>query len=178
MPKSAFAANAQAKVCAAAVAALLARRDAPTSRGSSTPATAWSRPTTASRVAGVYRPVNGVLTDVDGCRRGQPGRCAARDARARSDICRSLVQDDHGRGLRLSWCRIVAAGAAGDRVVTAGRCSAGGAAALSDRRRCDSRFADRRAWRSGARPRDRRGPPAERCLLCHSGPFPGGEVPR
>jgi sulfide dehydrogenase [flavocytochrome c] flavoprotein subunit len=65
MPKSAFSANAQAKVCAAAVAALL--------RGAVPPApklvnTCYSlvAPDYGISVAGVYRPANGVLTDVEG----------------------------------------------------------------------------------------------------------------
>ena len=65
MPKSAFSANAQAKVCAAAVVDLLAGR---------TPAqpklinTCYSlvAPEYGISVAGVYAPVNGVLTDVPG----------------------------------------------------------------------------------------------------------------
>jgi sulfide dehydrogenase [flavocytochrome c] flavoprotein subunit len=65
MPKSAFSANAQAKVCAAAVAKLLA---------GSTPVeprlinTCYSliQPGYGITVAGVYRPVNGQLTDIDG----------------------------------------------------------------------------------------------------------------
>jgi sulfide dehydrogenase [flavocytochrome c] flavoprotein chain len=65
MPKSAFAANAQAKVCAAAVAALLA---------GSTPAepklinTCYSlvAPDYGISIAGVYHPVKGQLVDVEG----------------------------------------------------------------------------------------------------------------
>ncbi|GAC1342497.1 MAG: NAD(P)/FAD-dependent oxidoreductase [Acetobacteraceae bacterium] len=65
MPKSAFAANAQAKVCAQAVVTLL---------GGGTPAepvlmnTCYSMlaPGDAISVAGVYSPKNGVLTDIDG----------------------------------------------------------------------------------------------------------------
>ena len=65
MPKSAFAANAQAKVCAAAVAALLAGE---------TPAepklinTCYSlvAPDYGISVAGVYQPANGVLADIEG----------------------------------------------------------------------------------------------------------------
>src|SRR4051812_43136080 len=65
MPKSAFTANAQAKVCAAAIAALL--------KGA-TPAepklinTCYSlvAPDYGISVAGVYRPANGVLADVEG----------------------------------------------------------------------------------------------------------------
>lgn len=65
MPKSAFAANAQAKVCAEAVTALLA------GSGVSEPRlinTCYSLvgPEYGISVAGVYRPVNGVLTDIEG----------------------------------------------------------------------------------------------------------------
>jgi sulfide dehydrogenase [flavocytochrome c] flavoprotein chain len=65
MPKSAFSANAQAKVCAAAVASLL--------RGEQPPApklinTCYSlvAPGYGISVAGVYRPAGGVLADVEG----------------------------------------------------------------------------------------------------------------
>ena len=65
MPKSAFAANAQAKVCAWAVARLLtgARPDEPVLMN-----TCYSMlaPGDAISVAGVYRPKDGVLTDVEG----------------------------------------------------------------------------------------------------------------
>jgi NADPH-dependent 2,4-dienoyl-CoA reductase/sulfur reductase-like enzyme len=65
MPKSAFSANGQAKVCAAAIVRLL---------GGESPAeprlinTCYSlvAPDYGISVAGVYRPVNGVLTDVPG----------------------------------------------------------------------------------------------------------------
>lgn len=65
MPKSAFAANAQAKVCAAAVAALLRGRVPPE------PAlvnTCYSlvAPDYGISVAGVYRPKGGLLADVEG----------------------------------------------------------------------------------------------------------------
>jgi NADPH-dependent 2,4-dienoyl-CoA reductase/sulfur reductase-like enzyme len=65
MPKSAFAANAQAKVCALAVARLLsgAAPDQPLLVN-----TCYSMvaPGYGISVAGVYRPKNGVLTDVEG----------------------------------------------------------------------------------------------------------------
>lgn len=65
MPKSAFAANAQAKVCAWALARLLtdAKPDEPLLMN-----TCYSMlaPGDAISVAGVYRPKNGVLTDVEG----------------------------------------------------------------------------------------------------------------
>ena len=65
MPKSAFSANSQAKACAAAVTSLL--------RGETPPApklinTCYSlvAPDYGISVAGVYRPANGVLADVEG----------------------------------------------------------------------------------------------------------------
>jgi sulfide dehydrogenase [flavocytochrome c] flavoprotein subunit len=65
MPKSAFAANAQAKACAAAVAALLA------GEGPAAPKlinTCYSlvAPDYGISIAGVYQPKNGLLTDVEG----------------------------------------------------------------------------------------------------------------
>ena len=65
MPKSAFAANAQAKICAAAVVAML-RGGMP---GEARPInTCYSlvAPDYGISVAGVYRPVNGVLADIEG----------------------------------------------------------------------------------------------------------------
>jgi hypothetical protein len=65
MPKSAFAANAQAKVCAAAVAVLLAD-------GTPLPPklinTCYSlvAPDYGISIAGVYHPVDGKLVDVEG----------------------------------------------------------------------------------------------------------------
>lgn len=80
MPKSAFSANAQAKVCAAAVANLLA---------GTTPGepklinTCYSlvAPDYGITVAGVYRPLNGVLTDVEGAGGVSPAD-ASRSTRA------------------------------------------------------------------------------------------------
>jgi NADPH-dependent 2,4-dienoyl-CoA reductase/sulfur reductase-like enzyme len=65
MPKSAFAANAQAKVCAAAVAALL--NDEPPSPPKLIN-TCYSlvAPDYAISIAGVYHPTNGQLADVEG----------------------------------------------------------------------------------------------------------------
>ncbi|MGD9614519.1 MAG: FCSD flavin-binding domain-containing protein [Alphaproteobacteria bacterium] len=65
MPKSAFAANAQAKVCAAAIAALLAGRD-PASPKLINTCYSLVAPEYGISVAGVYRPVNGQLADVEG----------------------------------------------------------------------------------------------------------------
>ncbi len=65
MPKSAFAANAQAKVCAAAVAQLLAG-EAPDEPRLINTCYSLVAPGTAISVAGVYRPLNGQLTDIEG----------------------------------------------------------------------------------------------------------------
>ncbi len=65
MPKSAFAANAQAKVCADAVAQLLAG-NAPAAPRLINTCYSLVAPGNAISVAGVYRPLNGQLTDVEG----------------------------------------------------------------------------------------------------------------
>ncbi len=65
MPKSAFAANAQAKVCAAAIEAMLAGGGAVEPRLINT-CYSLVAPGYGISVAGVYRPVNGVLADIEG----------------------------------------------------------------------------------------------------------------
>lgn len=65
MPKSAFAANAQAKVCAAAIVALLAGRK-PVSPIVINTCYSLVAPDYGISVAGVYRPDNGQLTDIPG----------------------------------------------------------------------------------------------------------------
>lgn len=65
MPKSAFAANAQAKVCAAAVTALLAGRTPAEDRLINT-CYSLAAPGYGFSVAGVYKPVHGQLTDIEG----------------------------------------------------------------------------------------------------------------
>jgi NADPH-dependent 2,4-dienoyl-CoA reductase/sulfur reductase-like enzyme len=65
MPKSAFSANAQAKVCAAAVTRLLRNED-PVSPKLINTCYSLVAPDYGITVAGVYRPANGVLTDVEG----------------------------------------------------------------------------------------------------------------
>jgi hypothetical protein len=65
MPKSAFTANAHAKVCAAAVAALL-KSEKPAEPKLINTCYSLVAPDYGISVAGVYRPVNGVLTDVEG----------------------------------------------------------------------------------------------------------------
>jgi NADPH-dependent 2,4-dienoyl-CoA reductase/sulfur reductase-like enzyme len=65
MPKSAFAANAQAKVCAEAVVALLHGEKPQEPRLINT-CYSVAAPDYGFSVAGVYRPANGVLTDIEG----------------------------------------------------------------------------------------------------------------
>jgi sulfide dehydrogenase [flavocytochrome c] flavoprotein chain len=65
MPKSAFAANAQAKVCAVAVAALL-RDETPSSPKLINTCYSLVAPDYGISIAGVYHPVNGQLADVEG----------------------------------------------------------------------------------------------------------------
>jgi sulfide dehydrogenase [flavocytochrome c] flavoprotein subunit len=65
MPKSAFSANAQAKVCAAAVVDLLAGRT-PIQPKLINTCYSLVAPDYGISVAGVYEPLNGVLTDVPG----------------------------------------------------------------------------------------------------------------
>ena len=65
MPKSAFSANAQAKVCAAAIAALL-RGDAPATPKLINTCYSLVAPDYGISIAGVYRPAGGLLADVEG----------------------------------------------------------------------------------------------------------------
>src|SRR5437764_7010677 len=65
MPKSAFSANAQAKVCAAAITALLAGQTPGEPRLINT-CYSLVAPDYGITVAGVYKPANGVLADIEG----------------------------------------------------------------------------------------------------------------
>ncbi len=65
MPKSAFAANAQAKICAQAVTALLAGQEPAVPRLINT-CYSLVAPEYGISVAGVYKPANGQLTDIEG----------------------------------------------------------------------------------------------------------------
>jgi NADPH-dependent 2,4-dienoyl-CoA reductase/sulfur reductase-like enzyme len=65
MPKSAFSANAQAKVCAAAIIELLAGREPPQPKLINT-CYSLVAPDYGISVAGVYHPTKGVLADVEG----------------------------------------------------------------------------------------------------------------
>ncbi|QCI69094.1 FAD-dependent oxidoreductase [Phreatobacter stygius] len=65
MPKSAFSANAQAKACALAIAALLKGAEPPPVRLINT-CYSLVAPDYGISVAGVYRPANGLLADIEG----------------------------------------------------------------------------------------------------------------
>jgi sulfide dehydrogenase [flavocytochrome c] flavoprotein subunit len=65
MPKSAFSANAQAKICAAAMTDLLAGKTAAEPRLINT-CYSLVAPDYGITVAGVYKPANGVLADIEG----------------------------------------------------------------------------------------------------------------
>ncbi len=84
MPKSAFAANAQARVCADAVAALLRGTPVPEPRLLNT-CYSLVTPGYGISVAGVYRPVEGVLADIPGAGGTSPPDAPAsvREAEAR-----------------------------------------------------------------------------------------------
>jgi NADPH-dependent 2,4-dienoyl-CoA reductase/sulfur reductase-like enzyme len=83
MPKSAFAANAQGRVCAAAVAALLRGASVPTPRLLNT-CYSLVAPGCGISVAGVYRPANGLLSDIPGAGGTSPlnAPAATREAEA------------------------------------------------------------------------------------------------
>ena len=108
MPKSAFSANAQAKVCAAAIATLIS---------GGTPATPKLINTCYSLAApGLWhlgcRRVPAEERTAGRCRgrrRRQPGGCATRFPRARGRLCAVLVRDDYGGSLWLDAriaCRV------------------------------------------------------------------------
>ena len=101
MPKSAFTANAQAKVCAAAVAKLVAggKPDDPKLIN-----TCYSlvAPDYGISVAGVYRPADGQIKDVEGSGGVSPHKCARLDPGARSHFRQWLVQHDHAGSFWLS----------------------------------------------------------------------------
>ncbi len=84
MPKSAFAANAQAKACASAVATLLAGRTPAAPKLINT-CYSLAAPDYGFSVAGVYQPKNGLLADVEGAGGTSPVD-APRDFRAREAV--------------------------------------------------------------------------------------------
>ncbi len=80
MPKSAFAANSQAKACAAAVASLL-RGETPAPPKLINTCYSLVAPDYGISVAGVYRPANGLIADVEGAGGVSPPN-GTRDVRA------------------------------------------------------------------------------------------------
>ena len=80
MPKSAFSANAQAKACAVAIAALL-RGEVPTEPRLINTCYSLVAPDYGITVAGVYKPTNGLLADIEGAGGVSPAD-APRETRA------------------------------------------------------------------------------------------------
>ena len=76
MPKSAFSANAQAKVCAAAVASLL-RGETPIQPKLINTCYSLVAPDYGISVAGVYRPADGNIADVPGAGGVSPANAPA-----------------------------------------------------------------------------------------------------
>jgi NADPH-dependent 2,4-dienoyl-CoA reductase/sulfur reductase-like enzyme len=85
MPKSAFAANAQAKACAYAVAELLAGATPPEPRLINT-CYSLAAPGYGISVAGVYHPVNGQLTDIEGAGGTSPLDAPAAERAQEADL--------------------------------------------------------------------------------------------
>jgi NADPH-dependent 2,4-dienoyl-CoA reductase/sulfur reductase-like enzyme len=81
MPKSAFSANAQAKICARAIATLLSG-GSPTTPKLINTCYSLAAPDYGISVAGVYQPKNGLLADVEGAGGVSPAD-APREFRAR-----------------------------------------------------------------------------------------------
>ncbi len=101
MPKSAFSANSQAKVCAAAVVKLLAGGTPDQPRLINT-CYSLVAPDYGISVAGVYRPADGQLKDVEGAGGVSPARRAELVPPIRGDAGEWLVQDHHRGSVRLS----------------------------------------------------------------------------
>lgn len=96
MPKSAFAANAQAKVCAAAIVELLAGRQPGVPKLINT-CYSLVAPDYGISVAGVYRPANGLLMDIEGAGGtsplNAPAETRALEARYAEDWFETITQN-------------------------------------------------------------------------------------
>ena len=123
MPKSAFAANAQAKVCAAALATLFSGQSPEEPRLINT-CFSLVAPDYGISVAGV---LSSGQRAIGGCRRRrrhEPARGTAVAARGGSALCRRLVPHDHARGFRViaavAFAGMAALGATFQPVATIG----------------------------------------------------------
>ena len=171
MPKSAFAANAQAKVCAAAIVELLAGRK-PVDPILINTCYSLVAPDYGISIAGVYRPDKGVLADIPGAGGTSPLDVVGGFRGQEALYAEQLVQDDHRRDLRLKRCS-----AAGLLAVLLA--SAAPAARAQDGPRDYLVVGDAIPEPLASRPGDAargRAIVANRsvglCLLCHSGPIP------
>ena len=99
VPKSAFAANAEAKVASAAILSLLAGRRPEEPRLVNT-CYSLVAPDYGISIAGVYRPANGLLTDIDGAGGvsplDAPSSVRAQEARYAADWFRTITTDVFG----------------------------------------------------------------------------------
>jgi NADPH-dependent 2,4-dienoyl-CoA reductase/sulfur reductase-like enzyme len=99
MPKSAFSANAQAKACAQAVAALL-RGDAPTEPKLVNTCYSLVKPDYGISVAGVYAPARGLLADVQGAggvsAANAPASVRAAEAQYAEGWYKTIIQEVYG----------------------------------------------------------------------------------
>ena len=165
MPKSAFAANEEGKICAHAIVGLAQGRDArrpKTDQRVLQPACAGLRDFHFGRVPAGQRTVHGSRRH----RRDQSGRCAALTAGAGSEFRRCLVQDHHARDFRMRIGRAIIF------LLCGGAFGAWPGAARNYRivgdeipQSLTGKAGDRRAAA-------RLSAIAGLCLLCHSGPFP------
>ena len=180
MPKSAFAANAQAKVCAAAVAALLAAASRTTPKLINT-CYSLVAPDYGISVAGVYRPADGQITDVDGSGGVSPAD-APSSTRAPKRFLPTAGSRPSPRKCSAERARVLRAGGHGRRDFDSP--TARRRRSARDRR-CKPDFVPipSSAMRSrdsltGAKGDAERGRTivvnrqVGLCLLCHSGPFP------
>ena len=101
IPKAGFAANAQAKACAAALTRIFAGQPPDEPRLINTCYTIVA-PEYGITVAAVYRVTNGQFVEVQGAGGHQSGGCPEVAAGTRSEIGGWLVQDHHRRDFRLS----------------------------------------------------------------------------
>ena len=101
MPKSAFSANAQAKVCAAAIVARLAGREPVEPRLINT-CYSLVAPDYGITIAGVYKPTNGQLADIPGAGGVSPLDATPGIPRARGALRRGLVPHHRRRDFRVS----------------------------------------------------------------------------